>query len=119
MQIHIGKKIREVFESSGMSVSEFSRRIKTSRQNVYGIFKRSSVDTDLLMRIGKALNHDFFKYFTEPTVSMASEPAPHYGKKEKPKKITLQIEIDEDKQNEILKLALGDNAYTLLKDELK
>lgn len=60
----IGNKIKEVTESKGMTVSEFARRINTSRENAYGIFKRESIDTKLLTRICEVLDHDFFQYFT-------------------------------------------------------
>lgn len=61
---HIGKKIKEIKEARGITISEFSRRINCSRENVYGIFKRQSVDTTLLSKIGEVLQHDFFQYFT-------------------------------------------------------
>ncbi len=65
--IHIGKIIRTQLESCGMTKSEFARRINTSAQNIYGIFKRSSIDTALLTKICKVLNHDFFTYYQSGT----------------------------------------------------
>lgn len=62
-QFIIGNKIKEIFLQKGMSKSEFSRKIKTSRENVYGIFKRKTIDTLLLMKISRALNHNFFMYY--------------------------------------------------------
>jgi transcriptional regulator with XRE-family HTH domain len=61
--IHIGKKIKEVFEKKGFTVTEFARRINKSRENIYGIFKRKTIDTGLLLTISKVLDHDFFKYY--------------------------------------------------------
>lgn len=43
-----------------MGPTELGRRLGTSKQNVYGIFKRDSIDTELLHRIGKILEQDFF-----------------------------------------------------------
>lgn len=63
MTVHIGKLIKQTIEERGMSVSEFARRINTSRENVYGIFKRQSVDTTLLQKAGKVLEKDFFEYY--------------------------------------------------------
>lgn len=65
MSVHAGKLVKEVFLASGMSVSELGRRVTTTRQNVYRIFERESIDTALLQRLGKALNHDFFQHYTE------------------------------------------------------
>lgn len=61
---NIGQLIREIILKNGMSISEFSRRVGTSRENVYSIFKRASIDTALLAKIGEVLDHDFFLYYT-------------------------------------------------------
>lgn len=58
--VNIGTKIKFVVNKKGISVSEFSRRINKSRENVYSIFKRKSIDTVLLSKIGEVLEHDFF-----------------------------------------------------------
>lgn len=64
MIIHIGNKIKSIVNKKGMTVSEFSRRINKSRENVYSIFKRKTIDTGLLATISKVLEYDFFKYYT-------------------------------------------------------
>lgn len=61
--INIGERIKLVVEHKGMPVSEFARRINKSRENVYSIFKRTSIDTDLLATISDILEHDFFQYY--------------------------------------------------------
>lgn len=61
--LNIGEKIKNVFDKSGLAVTEFAKRINTSRENVYGIFSRKSIDTELLMKISQVLNHDFFLYY--------------------------------------------------------
>jgi plasmid maintenance system antidote protein VapI len=63
MKVHAGEKVKEYFETSGMSVSEFARRLHCHRQNVYDIFKRRVVDVELLQRISKVLEHDFVSEF--------------------------------------------------------
>jgi len=69
MVIHIGNKIKNVLIKKGMTVSEFGRRINKSRENVYSIFKRKTIDTGLLTTISLVLEHDFFQYYT----SLSSE----------------------------------------------
>jgi transcriptional regulator with XRE-family HTH domain len=64
MSIHIGNKIKMVFNKKGMTISEFGRRINKSRENVYDIFKRKTIDTELLLTISNILEHDFFQYYT-------------------------------------------------------
>ncbi len=50
---HIGNIVKNKTKSRGISVSELARRISTSRENIYSIFKRESIDTTLLHKIGK------------------------------------------------------------------
>ena len=64
MTINIGSKIKQVFDKKGMTVSEFGRRINKSRENVYSIFKRKTIDTGLLQKISEVLEFDFFQYYT-------------------------------------------------------
>lgn len=59
-KFHLGHRIRTVFESNQMSVSEFARQIHCERTNVYTIFNRRTIDTDLLARICKVLEYNFF-----------------------------------------------------------
>lgn len=62
--MHIGKIIRQHLEEKGMTKSEFARRTGTSPQNIYGIFRRKSIDTDLLRKISIVLEFDFFTYYS-------------------------------------------------------
>jgi hypothetical protein len=64
MAVHIGKKVKEVMDKMGMKPTEFGRRINKSRETVYNIFTRKSIDTSLLEKICTVLNHDFFQYYT-------------------------------------------------------
>ena len=64
MAIHIGKKIKEELYKQKISVSTFAKKISRSRNVVYDIFERESVDTDLLNKIGKILNCDFFSVYS-------------------------------------------------------
>ncbi len=62
-KIHIGKKIKEVWKKSRLKGTEFASLINRDRQVIYDIFKRESIDTELLQQISKVLNHDFFGYY--------------------------------------------------------
>lgn len=64
MPIHIGKKIREEVDRQNIPITDFARKISRSRNVVYDIFERESVDTDLLNKIGKVLNCDFFSIYS-------------------------------------------------------
>lgn len=66
MKIHIGEKIKERAKELRIGPTELAALINTSKQNVYGIFKRESIDTALLQKICKALKYDFFSFFINP-----------------------------------------------------
>lgn len=88
MAIHIGKKIKEEVQHKGISVSVFAKKINRSRNVVYDIFERESIDTDLLNKISKVLSCDFFsvyssqkEYNTDAVKSFhIHENSPGYGK---------------------------------------
>lgn len=64
-RIHIGSLIKEELERQERSVSWFARKLSCDRSNVYKIFKRSTIDTELLLRISQILNHNFFDIFQQ------------------------------------------------------
>lgn len=65
--IHIGELIKAKFASSGLSVAEFARRLHCDRTNIYSIFKRSSIDTKLLVTISEVLEYDFIAEYRGDT----------------------------------------------------
>lgn len=87
MGIHIGKKIKEEVYSQGIPIVSFAKKINRSRNVVYNIFERESIDTDLLNKIGKVLDCDFFslysaqkEYAGENTRTFFAENPIAYGK---------------------------------------
>ena len=67
LDLHIGRLIKTVFERSGMTVSEFARRLNCERTNIYTIFKRRTIDVELLINISKILNYNFFEDILKET----------------------------------------------------
>lgn len=63
--VHIGQKIEELVRVKRFPIVEFARMINTTRNNVYNIFSRESIDTELLRKICKILEFDFFQYLSE------------------------------------------------------
>lgn len=65
MLIHMGEMVERVFreKSAGdpkMSVKAFADWLHCDRRNVYDIFRRSTIDTQLLTSISILLEHNFF-----------------------------------------------------------
>lgn len=87
MNIHIGKIILKKLKESGMSKSEFARRINKSPQNVQDIFTRQSIDTKLLSDISEVLGYSFFTLF------LKNSDSKQLGETPKTKdKLTIKIE---------------------------
>lgn len=60
MEIHIGSLIRRRLDEKGCSVVWLARQLACSRTNVYKIFEKPHIDTDMLARISTVLEYDFF-----------------------------------------------------------
>ena len=65
MNKKIGQLIRERVDLQKMEITEFARLIGVERSNAYDIFKRESLDTKLLKKIGQVLDYDFFQDLLE------------------------------------------------------
>lgn len=63
--MHIGKRIKQVMDKQGRSASWLADNIHCERSNVYYIYRRSTIDTELLKKICTILNYDFFKELSE------------------------------------------------------
>jgi transcriptional regulator with XRE-family HTH domain len=72
-KMHIGNKIKSVLESRGLSVTEFAKRINKSRENIYSIFARKTIDTGLLQNISNVLGYDFFMHFSATHYTLEEE----------------------------------------------
>ena len=82
MPIHIGELIRSRAEEKKLSQEELGKKISRTKQNVGDIFKRQSIDTELLLAISSALEFDFFDvyYAEEPLKSMREKELEPYRK---------------------------------------
>lgn len=63
--MHIGNRIKQVLDEQGRSITWLANKIDCSRENLYKIFKRSWIHTDMLQKISIALNHDFFREYSK------------------------------------------------------
>lgn len=66
IMIHVGQIIKDyVDNNTNLTVVAFARLLNCDRTNIYKIYSRPSIDTDLLLRINEVLSHDFFKDISE------------------------------------------------------
>ena len=63
--IHIGSLIKAELERQERTVSWFARKLCCDRSNVYKLFRRSTIDTELLLRVSKILEYNFFELYSE------------------------------------------------------
>lgn len=110
MKLDIGEIIRQEFEKSGLSASQFARMINKERTVVYHLFKRQSIDTDLLYQICMVLNVDLFRLFSEKLreENKVIEAYHTNGVRtiSSKRKIMLELELDDDEYNRIVSKAL-------------
>jgi len=79
--MRIGEKVEARAKELRMGPTELARRIKSTKQNVYNIYKRQSIDTGLLQRLCKVLDFDFFVYYNP--ANSVQQPRVPYGKQKK------------------------------------
>lgn len=103
--MRIGEKIKERAEELRIGPTELGRMIKTSKQNVYSIFERDSIDTRLLQKLSKALEFDFFScYSSNPPYSVNSPADEYISKAAAEKEVALNKELKELREKyELLK----------------
>lgn len=52
--------VKQVVEAQGRSVSWLARMLHCHRSNIYKIFEKKDLNTDVLGRLSHILQHDFF-----------------------------------------------------------
>lgn len=83
--VHIGKLIEKELHRQERTVTWFAQKLYCERTNVYNIFKRKSIDTELLLRISQILDHDFFEDYQKemgnkpPETLLATDEKPLPG----------------------------------------
>ena len=61
----IGSEIKKIVKKRGFTVEELATALNVSKPNIFDIYKRETIDTGLLERICKVLNHNFFQYYAD------------------------------------------------------
>ena len=72
-EIHIGKEIEQELRSQDRGVTWLARKLNCDRSNVYKIFQRPSIDTNILMKISEVLGRNFFEFFNPESEESSDE----------------------------------------------
>ena len=97
MEVHIGKEIEKQFQKSGIKIGSFAEKISTGERNVYSLFRRKDISSEMLVAVSKALNYNFFKLYTQDLANTMAEPEAEYQKPGKA--ITVSVDISATMQN--------------------
>lgn len=62
---NMGLIIRNRLKERGQSVSWLARQLHCSRENMYHIFAKPWIDTEMLLNISIILEFNFFSYYNE------------------------------------------------------
>ena len=71
-EFHVGKLIQERLKYEEHSVSWLARKLGCDRSNIYHIFAREHLDSELLLKVSIVLNYNFFESYKEPFEIMKS-----------------------------------------------
>ena len=71
--IHIGQLIQETLREKGISASWLAKKIYCHPTNMYKIFQKKYIDTELLEAISLALDTDFFSCYSETLLRQAEK----------------------------------------------
>lgn len=63
--VHIGNLILHELNTQRRSASWLAEQLSCDRTNVYKIFKKKDIDTQLLLRVSRILGKDFFSVYTD------------------------------------------------------
>jgi transcriptional regulator with XRE-family HTH domain len=107
MDKKIGQIIKEVADIRNVKVIAFAKAIGVTRNNIYAIYERESIDTELLKKIGQYLNYDFFQHFIEPETLKKIKMSENL----KTSKVLVEIELNED---EMMKIGFEEKVLKIL-----
>jgi len=118
--VPIGKEIQNQVHLKRMQVTKLAQVLNTNRNNIYDIYERESIDTALLCKLCKALDHNFFYLYTNalrPLLSQHIEPVNRHTPTEISEFIEIIMKLRKEKQ--ILESSLRDKELIieLLKNE--
>lgn len=104
-EIHVGNLLREACNQSNYKFAEIAEKAGISRQTLNGWFKKEDLYVKDLFTMSQVLGRDLVALFNQPT------------EEEQRTKVILQIEIEKDKSDEVLKYIKDKNLYEILKSK--
>lgn len=106
-EIHLGKMIKEVAIQRDMQLIELAEKLGITKQTLNSWLNKDDISVKKLFTISQILNYDFFKHFRLNSINNSTE---------KPR-ITIQIDIDPENNNDVLQYIRDKELYELLKSK--
>ena len=66
--------IKEELKVQERSITWFANKLSVDRTSVYRLFRKNSIDTELLMRISVILNRNFFEELGSEFINKQNSP---------------------------------------------
>lgn len=63
--LHIGDLIKQELKNQGRTITWLANQLGYSRQNMYKLFERQWIYTDLLLKICNVMDYDFFSHYSQ------------------------------------------------------
>lgn len=63
--LHLGKRVKRVFDRAGHTIEEAARRVQISTSNLYKKIGSEDLDTEFLRRVSKAYGVSMASFFTD------------------------------------------------------
>jgi len=99
MAVHIGEEIRKRAKSMRWSDTKLALELELHRNSMSTLYRKESIDTDILVKLCSLLDYNFFKLLYEdversrPHLSMAAEPPVAYKRApQQPLRITIEAD---------------------------
>jgi len=104
--MHIGNIIKQVIDDNNVNISALAESIGKQRSNLYNIFERKSVDTELLYMLSKKLKYDFFKHYSDELRSelgLVEEPKTEHHEAKKERRIMVEVSLSEKEYQDLIR----------------
>lgn len=61
--MHIGTEIKKIITEKKIPITQLANKLGKTRALIYDIYERQSIDTQLLAKLSKILDYNFFKLY--------------------------------------------------------
>ncbi|MFV0420104.1 MAG: hypothetical protein ACK5KT_15415 [Dysgonomonas sp.] len=90
--IHIGALIKQRMQECGIAIGRAAAFLKASEEDVECMYKKKSLDSDILLRWSKLLKYDFFRIYSQHLI-LYSPQDEGQAKRRKEKEIKTKLPV--------------------------